>query len=331
MGRILCVASGIPVRINRRTLFGRAVTGPTRLASQAASKEHACIDWDGASWVLRDLGSRNGTRINDLPLADREWRLSLEDRVAFGSPAELWQWTGDDTPCAYACDAQGAEVIGSHSLLALPDERSPVATVYARTDAWELDDGTSQRPVAHDELVTVGGRQFRLQLPETPGELVRTRTNQLRPRIATGRAAFRVSPDEEYVEVRLGVGPDGALHAVPRRVYDYMLLTLARQRQRDRDAGLSAEDAGWMHGDELARGLDTTLEKLNVDIHRLRHLVAKLGLFEDPNGIVERRPGQVRIGIAELSIKRSERAELAEETSASVEPGAESDISKRLG
>lgn len=329
MGRIVRVASGTPVRINRRTLFGRATTGATRLTSDASSKEHACIDWDGESWVVRDLNSRNGTRINDFPLENREWRLSIGDRIAFGNPAELWEWTEDGSPSPHALDADGNEVTGSHTLLALPDDTIPAATVYVRSDAWEFDDGHVQRVVKHDEVVTVAGRQFRLQLPETPSELVRTRTNQARPQVAGARAVFKVSPDEEHVEVQLGAGTDGALHFLPRRVFGYALLTLARQRVRDREAHVSQEEAGWMHTDDLAAGLGTTSDKLNVDIHRLRHVVARLGLFSDPNGIVERRPGQLRIGLASLTIRRSAPFEPTPEAPP-VEPSTKSVGAKRL-
>jgi hypothetical protein len=330
MGRIVRAASGTPVRLNRRTLFGRAFTGATHLFSNEASKEHACIDWDGEAWVLRDLNSRNGTRINDMPLESREWRLSIGDRIAFGSPSELWTWAEDGSPCPYALESGGGEVMGSHSLLALPDETSPVVTIYARPDSWELDDGHAQRAVAHDDVVTVAGREFRLQLPETASELVRTRTNRARPHVVSGRALFKVSPDEEHVEVQLGTGGEGALHVLPRRAFGYALLTLARRREHDRTSQVTQEEAGWMHTDDLAAGLGTTPEKLNVDVHRLRHVVAALGVFNDPNSIVERRPGQLRIGIAELTIRRNTGFEAASETPPVEDQVPQGGASKRL-
>jgi hypothetical protein len=331
MGCIVHVATGSQVRINRRTLLGRAVTGATRLSSNSSSKEHACIDWDGDGWVLRDLGSRNGTRINDIALADREWRLAVGDRIAFGDAAELWQWTEGSGPCPYALGSDGAEVFGSPTLLVLPDNGSPVVSVYARPDGWELDDGNTQRVVRHEETVSVGGATFRLQLPETPSELTRTRTNQLRPRLATGHASFRVSSDEEHVQVEVGAGSDNSLRALPRRAFGYMLLTLARHRQHDQESGVAREDAGWVHADELAHRLDTTLEKLNVDIHRLRQVVSRLGLFEDPTNIVERRSGQLRIGVGDLKIARSPGPlEAGTEHTESDEHDSNKDLSKRL-
>ena len=35
-----------------------------------ASGEHALLSWRGGQWWLEDLGSRNGTLLNEAPLTD---------------------------------------------------------------------------------------------------------------------------------------------------------------------------------------------------------------------------------------------------------------------
>src|SRR6185369_1003044 len=89
------------------------------------------------------------------------------------------------------------------------------------------------------------------------------------------------------------------------RAFDYMLLTLARRRKSDQQNGFSAEEAGWIYTDDLATQLATTPERLNVDVHRARQVVARLGLFDDPDNIVERRPGELRVGTGKLTVERS--------------------------
>lgn len=303
MARIVELRTGNVVFLNGRTLFGRSPVCAAVLTSQAASKEHASIDWDGAAWRLRDLGSRNGTRINDAPLADREWRLELGDRIAFGDAAELWEWRDAAAPAPQAVTADGHRVIGSRTLLVLPDETSPQASIYARFDAWELDTGGQQRLVRDRESIELGGATFLLLLPDVRPDLARTKTIEPRARLVSGVAAFRVNANEDHVRLTLGVGE--GLRELSPRAFDYMLLTLARRRKHDQESGISPEEAGWIYVDELATQLATTPERLNVDVHRARQVVARLGLFDDPDNIVERRPGELRIGTGKLRIERS--------------------------
>lgn len=303
MARIADLRTGNEVILNGRTLFGRSTACAAVLTSQSASKEHASIDWDGTAWTLRDLGSRNGTRINDAPLADREWRLELGDRIAFGDAAEVWEWRDDSAPAPQAVGADGRRVVGSRTLLVLPDETSPQASIYARFDTWELDTGGQQRLVRDGETIDVDGSKFVLVLPDARPELARTKTLEPRARLASGWASFRVSTSEDHVRLTLGV-EDGARELSPR-AFDYMLLTLARRRKRDQENGISADEAGWAYADELSTQLATTPERLNVDVHRARQAVSRLGLFDDPDNIVERRPGELRIGTGKLTVERS--------------------------
>jgi pSer/pThr/pTyr-binding forkhead associated (FHA) protein len=56
-----------------------------------ASRRHAEIWRDGGRWFLRDLGSRNGTRLNGMRVAGRV-EIRAGDRVSLGGrdvPAEL--------------------------------------------------------------------------------------------------------------------------------------------------------------------------------------------------------------------------------------------------
>ena len=53
------------------------------LSEQSVSRRHAELRRDGSRWLLRDLGSRNGTRVNGVRLLD-EVELRPGDRVSFG-------------------------------------------------------------------------------------------------------------------------------------------------------------------------------------------------------------------------------------------------------
>jgi len=50
-------------------LLGRSADSLIRLADPLVSAHHARLSFAGGQWILEDLGSRNGTRVNDLPVA----------------------------------------------------------------------------------------------------------------------------------------------------------------------------------------------------------------------------------------------------------------------
>lgn len=49
-------------------IIGRSSTNSVAIRSHQASRRHAEIRWDGGKWWIRDLGSRNGTRVGGIPL-----------------------------------------------------------------------------------------------------------------------------------------------------------------------------------------------------------------------------------------------------------------------
>lgn len=66
-----------------RIAVGRHDSSDLQLASRTVSNFHAEITRDGADLVLRDLGSTNGTFVNDKPV--HEARLKVEDRIRIGN------------------------------------------------------------------------------------------------------------------------------------------------------------------------------------------------------------------------------------------------------
>jgi pSer/pThr/pTyr-binding forkhead associated (FHA) protein len=66
----------------RTYVLGRAGDCDVVLGDPNVSRRHCEIAWDGSGFVLRDLGSRNGTRINDEPVPEK--RLASGDRITLG-------------------------------------------------------------------------------------------------------------------------------------------------------------------------------------------------------------------------------------------------------
>src|ERR1035438_3323441 len=89
----LTILSGVPAApllrledLDRRYLAGRVETCDLHLLSDEISREHAAFVrlWDGV--VVKDLGSKNGVLVNDVPVVEQ--RLRDGDLVRIG-PATL--------------------------------------------------------------------------------------------------------------------------------------------------------------------------------------------------------------------------------------------------
>jgi hypothetical protein len=74
----------LPAGPRCRFTIGRELACDMTLADQTVSRWHASLQWDGSSWLLADLGSTNGTRLNG-------WRVTgpspvgAGDLVSFGA------------------------------------------------------------------------------------------------------------------------------------------------------------------------------------------------------------------------------------------------------
>ena len=76
---VIALPAGATVRVT----IGRAKDCDCVLAEPTVSRLHAELRRDGERWLLRDLGSRNGTRVNGLRLLEAI-EVRPGDRVALG-------------------------------------------------------------------------------------------------------------------------------------------------------------------------------------------------------------------------------------------------------
>jgi hypothetical protein len=114
---------------------------------------------------------------------------------------------------------------------------------------------------------------------------------------------FKVSLNEEYVE--LDVEYDGRRISLGSRAHHYLLLTLARLRQADREEGTPEASCGWADVEGLRLAPDGEGNRVDIYVHRARRQLIKAGL-EHGYDVIERRPGagQLRLGVAGIAIER---------------------------
>jgi pSer/pThr/pTyr-binding forkhead associated (FHA) protein len=80
----LVTADGNEYELDRETVsVGRSADNQISLASDSVSRHHAIVLFSGGVYIVKDLGSKNGTRING-ELITGEHKLNNDDKVAFG-------------------------------------------------------------------------------------------------------------------------------------------------------------------------------------------------------------------------------------------------------
>lgn len=284
-----------PIALAAHTLIGRGQSCLVRLADRRVSSEHAALSYKAGAWRVRDLGSRNGTWVDGDRLDPGEERgLTVGSRLGFASEATTWQLVDASPPGAVALHLADRTLHpATDGAITLPDDAHVELSVLRRLDGWVVETADGETHALRDgEVLNAGGAAWQVFLPRV---VEATAGDTDRPcLLAEGTLAFRVSLDEEYVELTVR-HPQGDLELAPR-AHHYLLLTLARLR-RDEHAERPFEQ-GWVHHQDLQGMLDLDRLALNTQVSRARRQLAAAGL-EDAAAIVERRAstGHLRIGV----------------------------------
>lgn len=274
--------------------------------ARAVSGEHAVISWTGERWELRDLGSRNGTWLDDKKLATgQRATLRAGARVAFGDPDVRWALTSANAPSAAAV-TDTAVLEGTGGFLALPSLDDPVVILESDGErGWQMIRDGEAAPVRDGGSVVIQGTTFRLSIPPSSAPMPMTAEISELQSIVDASSDLgldiAVSADEEYIEVTVRLGK--TTHPIPPRVHHELLLALARQRLSDRSEGVVEGERGWLYTSDLRRMLGVSANQFYVMSHRCKRELEKLGV--DGALILEKRTTshQVRMGLSDLTVR----------------------------
>ncbi|HEY9339287.1 MAG TPA: FHA domain-containing protein, partial [Kribbella sp.] len=84
-------ALALPAPGSPTVRIGRGPGATLRLPDESVSRAHAELRYVHDGWLLRDLGSMNGTCVNDLRITTTV-RVRPGDRVAFGAVQFTLTW-----------------------------------------------------------------------------------------------------------------------------------------------------------------------------------------------------------------------------------------------
>jgi hypothetical protein len=301
MGVLAKIDADFRVHLLGEVLIGRGADHHVRLLDKGASSPHAGLRWDGKRWIVRDLGSTNGTFVDGKRLDDGDrFPLRTGAVLRFGVDAERYELVSADAPRPLLLDVQtGATCAADGQLIVLPSEDAPRATFFEDAKGhWICEQEEGNVSLVDRQVIVVDGCAWQLRIPSEEAQTLKT-TNV--PAIDAIALRFGVSRDEEHIDLDLVYGDE--VTRVPPRAFHYLLLTLARARACDSDP--SEAERGYVDRDELCRMLGSDVAKLNVEIFRARRQFSELGVL-GAAAIIERRVSSaaLRLGVKRLHIAR---------------------------
>lgn len=286
--------------------FGRDPRCSTVLNNSAVSRFHTRISWNGSEWILRDLGSRNGTYINGrLQTNGESHPVKAGDRFLFGDMYEEYLLCEDSEPKSMLItyDSQKIEKqIPLTSFLPIPSAERPLCTVFSgKNNDFTLENETGDIILLeHGTAFTVENVSYHVVLDHQPGESPQTASSDMVTETDNVHLDIAVSPDEESAEITLSKGTEK--HVLQPKAHFYLLAYLGRIRNSQTPDSLltqlnSAEN-GWVDCDVICKELMINREHLAQQVFRIRQ---ELKAFYLPiaEQIIDRRlRGKMRIGVA---------------------------------
>lgn len=280
------------IELASRHCIGRDPWSDLVLPDAGVSGAHCRLSWTPSGWTVRDLGSRNGTRVDGhaIPVG-RPVPLVEGSRLGIGRFAFVVADAGPPQPMVVG--EQGAVLLESPVHL-------PASETFLVRDAsggWWMDDGHGQRRLTDRMVFEAGGQRWTAYLD---GVQEPTREDRLESTLPV--LVFRVSRDEEHVDLHVE-RTDGGIE-VPSRAHHYTLVTLARQRLADRNGGIDDRDAGWLETPELCKRLRLQRGAVYTHLYRARRQLVTLGLPDLAERLVEHRTeaSQLRLGLPRVEV-----------------------------
>ena len=298
--RDLRTGTVIPLRASHR--LGRDPSSDTVFTDREVSADHARLRWRDGHWVIRDLGSNNGTVVQGRPLRGVQRTLRRGMRIELGDPAIALELVDDGPPEPFARCEDGRIAQGRGRELYLPSiEDCDLVILPGERGGWSATWGEEIQPVSDRSIIELRGLSWELSLSRPlAGTMLSTAA---RYTLAQTRLRFVVSYDEESVQLFAEVA--GEAVDLGAHAHHYALLTLARKREADREAGLPEAHCGWWERRQLAAALRMDSAHLNVHLFRCRDSLRGKS-WRDADGLIETlRRSKIRIGVRDLAIERA--------------------------
>lgn len=302
MGTLVHIASSRKYLLEAEQAIGRGSNVRLRLDREYVSNRHAELRFRDGVWCVKDLGSANGSFVNDLRIGALDWtNLHQGDVLAFGDQhQERWLLEDAEPPRPLMITADSEQVVEFEAGFAAIPADEPVATVYRDEQGqyWSALPDQPPAPLSDQQTIEVGGVTWRLseaRSASTTAVLARSLD------VRSARLVFRHSPDWENIELTAEVGHERFL--LGAREHHLLLLVLARQIESDRKQGLPESACGWLEKEELLDQLKVERTQLNTHMFRIRKQFGLAG-FNNAFEVFDQRlkTRQIRLGVRQVQL-----------------------------
>lgn len=304
MASIICIATNQTQYLHGHHTFGRqADKVDTFIDGPAVSKIHAEIYWDEKMWLLKDV-SRNGVWVDGERIAHlKPVALKAGQKISFAKPGDVCLEMVDVAPpqpvLLHGEDPNLNKPIEQHTIL--PDDQAPEVFIFRKenTGQWcmQMASDASEVILSNGQTLPLAAHTWTVFVP-MENELTRgideTRYNDIK----NYEFEFTVSLDEESNALVIHGG--GESYDLGIKTYFYLMVYLARQRMQDSKRGLAQDEQGWVDLQVASRELDLEESNINIQIFRMRKMLAKkLAGVMGLDKVVERhRRGLIRLGVS---------------------------------
>jgi hypothetical protein len=226
-------------------------------------------------------------------------------RIAFGHASLSYRVDNVDSPRFRLRSLSDDRIIcPTNTLVGLPSDDEPLLTVCLGASGWAVEEGSNVRQLSDQEVIQFGQERWQVELPPITDDVAETGTQREQPFVDAKELALdlRVSPDREQIVVTATV--NGRSFNLPNRAHHELLLLLVEARLAAKEQGISDDEAGYMTLDEAIRSTAVGINKIHLDIFRLRREFEGIGL-RDARQVIERRDTrrEFRVGTGHLSVQ----------------------------
>lgn len=299
MATLECLDSGATIVLRGHDTVGAVLPADLLITAPTVSRIHGAFSWRGGLWVFEDK-SRNGTLLDGRRMPGRlPVRLQPGQTLVFGCervPGAAWKILDLEAPTFEAeCLDTGSIVRGIGGHLEFYSDGVEAYVNQAPGGRWFLHrSDADEQPVAHGDVIDLGGARWRLSLPILVPEI----TVELAPSIDDVCLVLEGDPETGAWRGHL-VHRDGSTvaHFQPRACL-HLAAVLARELRLQR---LEDRRRGWADDAELLTWMGWKEERLASEVFKLRRLFSS---FHDGRSVVERENGFTRLVVRTELVER---------------------------
>lgn len=301
MAQLRHLQSGELWSLQDLSVLGRAERSWIPLTAPCTSGRHAQIIYSNGRWLIFDMNSSNGTRLQTQPVSAIAKPLKRGQHIALGGETgEVFEVVHVHPPEPIAAVAPDLtqRVVGEDGVLVI---QAGEHTLLVREEAghWMMQiDDAPLKPVSGDEVVEFHGTHWTLVLPSLHAKTIEGEV--------TEPATLVIQHSQDLDDLELGIrSPDRSFETLGARTYSFMLYVLAQRLHADqRLAHIADAEAGWMPvADvllELTRATGAEVERKHINLHvlRFRKVIERFALLGPDGPRIERRGSSDRIRLA---------------------------------